>query len=502
MSVVESGNTASAAHYNNLRTRVINAASDFGIDLATIEVYLGTTMPAKTAGESISNEDYDKLFLIVYWLRVHQTGSADVGLPSQANNSQWNAGDAILAGDGYAYGTPGVPTPTGAGATSTGNNDLEESILEAENTIGAHAANQFSLTNSTSGSSADTSTSTWGGGTDDSPAGGGVGDELAGDNSRGMIQRNFSIDFSSAAARESFFKLGGEATFYVRMTNSNGVPLTSNPGGAKANWWYRHLNVDNPISFKCTNSIFSTLSNSYQQIFEKTDSNNSLYAMNRTRLLMRKNAANTSIDVRVRCYDYDRSISSWPDAPRDEDVGRRVATYVSLKRITAGTNPLFNTVGKNPTISGTSWTTNAITDQPALAVGPDPFSASFSSEGTPGTTVKNVGTFNVPADRWTITLDSAFTASGFVSGWLLGSSKGSSGNCRIIIRDGSYSGTIVYDTGILLPLGFSVRGTTETGLIFKTNSNSRTYYVQFESTEAGGQTTMSLSVDGYYNGPA
>jgi hypothetical protein len=66
MSVVESGNTASAAHYNNLRTRVINAASDFGIDLATIEVYLGTTMPAKTAGESISNEDYDKLFLATH----------------------------------------------------------------------------------------------------------------------------------------------------------------------------------------------------------------------------------------------------------------------------------------------------------------------------------------------------------------------------------------------------------------------------------------------------
>lgn len=502
MSVVESGNTASAAHYNNLRTRVINAASDFGIDLATIEVYLGTTIPAKTAGETISNEDYDKLFLVVYWLRIHQTGSADVGLPSQGDNFQWNAGDAILAGDGYEFGTPGVSQPSGPGATSTGNNDLEESIFEAENTIGTHAANQFSLTNSTSGSSADTSTPTWGGGTNPSTGGGGIGDTLAGDNSRGMIQRNFSIDFSSAADRDSFFKLGGEVIFYVRLTNSNGVPFTSNPGGSKANWWYRHLNVDNPISFKCTNTIFNSLTTSYQQIFEKTDSNNALYAMNRTRLLMRKNAANTSIDVRVRCYDYDRSISNWPDAPRDEDVGQRVATYVSLKRISASANPLFNTVGKNPTISATAWTTNSISDQPALPVGPDPFSASFSSAGTNGSTTKNVGTFNVPANRWTITLNGTLTASGSVSGWLLGADRTSSGNCRIIIRDGSYSGTVVYDTGILLPVSFTVRGTTVNDIIFKTNSNSRTYYVQFESTEIGGSTTMTLDVDGYYNGPA
>ena len=501
MSIVESGNTASAGHYNDLRTRVINVASSFGIDLATIEVYLGTTLPAKTAGESISNEDYDKLFLVVYWIRVHQTGSADVGLPGQANNSQWNTGDAILAGDGYAYGN--TPVPSGPGATSTGNNDLEEALFQAENTLATHAANQFSLTSSSGGTSADTSTATWGGGTDDSPAGGSTGDQLAGDNSRGMIQRTFSIDFPSAAARASFFDLGGEVIFYVRMTNSNGIPLTSNPGGTKANWWYRHLNIDNPITFICTNSIFSTLSNSYQQIFEKTDSNNSLYAMNRTRLLMRKNSANTSIDVRVRCYDYDRALTSWPDAPRDEDVGQRVATYVSLKRITAGTNPLFNTVGKTPSISGTGWTTNAITDQPALAVGPDPFSASFASQGTAGTTTKNVGTFNVPANRWTITLQSTLSASGFSSSRIFGGSvQGSSGNCRIRIRDGSYSGTVVYDTGSLLPPAFNIRGTVLNDFIFKTNSDARTYYVQFTSTETGGSAAMTLNVDGYYNGPA
>lgn len=500
MSIVEIGNTATAAQYNDLRTRIINAAAQFGISLATIEVYLGTSMPAKVAGDAISNEDWDKLYVIVYWLRFHQKGVVDPGLPPGGDFFQWNQGEPILAGDGYEYSVAeGVPV--GALETDKGYNDISEAIYEAENTPSTHAANQFTLVGA-NGTSADTSTPTWGGGTNGSTAGGSAGDQLAGDNSRGMIERTFSVTWSSVTARDTFFALGGEATFFVRMTNSNGVPLTSAPSGTKANWWYTHLNVDNPISFILAGNIFDVLTTSYQQFQEKTDSNNALYSMNRTRISLRKNSANTRVDVKVQCFDYDRAITEWPDAPVDEDVGQRVATYVSLKQINASTNPLFNTVGSNPSISAGSWSTNAITDQPALAVGPDPFSASFSGAGTAGSTTKNIGTFDIPADRWTLSLQSTLSASGYSASGLLSSSSASSGNCRIIIRDGSYSGTIVYDTGLQLGISRSNRGTVIYGLILKTAAAAKTYYVQFQSTENGADAFGSIVVKGSYNGPA
>lgn len=504
---VEPGFEATASGYNDLRTRVITLCQNIGVTLAFIEVYLGESFPAKVAGDTITNQDYDKLFLVIYWLRVHQFGTPDVGLPASADNSQWNDGDPILAGDGYEFNDDGQAI--GPNSTTKGFNDLLEAVLEAEGQQANVAPNQLSVTNASSGSSADTSTPTWGGGTDGSIVDGAAGDELAGDNSRGMIERTFDINFADTTARDRFFAMGGAATFYVRLTDSNGVPYTSNPGGAKANWWYNHLNVDNPISFKVTEDLLSVLSTSYVQVQEKQESDDALYSMNRTRVYLKKNAANTSVSVRVRCYDYDRSVASWPDEPRDEDVGQRVATWVSLTRITGATNPLFNTVGANPSIVANSWTTNAITDQPALAVAPPPVVQRFQVSSGAGTVTNNLGSITIPAaGNWTIKVEGVMRSGGSSNWSFFGLVRGSSntaGNCDFIVKDGSYTGSTVFSTGLkLTPLSSGGRSYNVNSLIFKTGSVEKTYFVQFSAYRAasGAYANCDVTLTAVYNGPS
>lgn len=504
---VEPGFEATAAQYNDLRSRVLVLCQNIGVTLAFIEVYLGETFPAKVAGDKITNQDYDKFFLVLYWLRVHQSGQADVGLPSSADNAQWNEGDAILAGDGYEFNDDGQAI--GPNTTTKGFNDLLEALLEAEGQTTNVASNQLSVLNATSGNSADTSTTDWGGGTNGTNAGGSPGDELAGDNSRGMIERTFDISFTDTTNRDRFFAMGGSATFYVRLTDSNGVPFSSNPGGAKANWWYNHLNVDNPVSFTVSQDIINILTTSYTQIQEKQESDDALYSMNRTRIYLKKNAANTVISVRVRCYDYDRALTSWPNNPNDEDVGQRVATWVSLTRITGATNPLFNTVGANPSIIANSWTTNAITDQPSLASAPAPVVKRFQGAGTAGGgTTKDLGTFTVPAaGNWTVKVVGNIATGGSSNWTFFGLVRGSSnnaGDCDFIVKDGSYTGQTVYSTGLVLPRSSGGRTYPINALFFKTGSTEKTYYVQFTSWVAasGAYANCDVTLTAVYNGPS
>jgi hypothetical protein len=505
---VEPGFEATASGYNDLRSRVLTLCQNIGVTLAFIEVYLGETFPAKVAGDTITNQDYDKLFLVLYWLRVHQNGTADIGIPTSADNSQWNEGDPIIAGDGYEYSDEGQPI--GANATTKGFNDVLEAVLEAEGQGDSYATNQLSVTNASSGSSADTSTPTWGGGTNDTNTGGSIGDELAGDNSRGMIERVFDINFADSTARDRFFAMGGAATFYVRLTNSNGVPFSSNPGGAKANWWYNHLNVDNPISFKITKDLLAALTTSYIQVQEKQESDDALYSMNRTRVYLKKNAADTSVSVRVRCYDYDRALTSWPNNPNDEDVGERVATWVSLTRITGATNPLFNTVGANPSIVATDWTTNAITDQPALATAPPPVVKTFTgSAPAANTALQDLGTFTVPAaGNWTIKVVGAMTTGGSSNWTFFGLVRGSSnvaGDVDFQVRDGSYSGSTAFSTGLQLsPPSSGRRSYNINSFFFKTGSVEKTYYIRFRgnTSASGAYANCSVTLTAIYNGPS
>ena len=65
MAEVTLGQGITAAQYNDLRTRMLAVCADYGLTTAIIESYLGTTWPVKTAGSTISNTDWDKLFLVI-----------------------------------------------------------------------------------------------------------------------------------------------------------------------------------------------------------------------------------------------------------------------------------------------------------------------------------------------------------------------------------------------------------------------------------------------------
>ena len=497
MAEVSLGTNITAAQYNDLRTRMINVAATYGITQALIESYLGTTWPAVTAGSVVNNTHWDKLFLVIYWCRVHQTNAPDVGLPAVANNAQWNSGEPIYSGDGYEYDANGVPIGPGNGDGSQvgpdkGYNDLEEAVLECENAAYTHAAGQFSSPAS-SATAADTSTTAWGGGTNASNLDGSVGLELAGDNSIGQIRREFDITFSNTTVRDRFFALGGSISVYVRMTNSNGVPLTSDPGTAKANWWYNHLNVADPINLEISKQIFDVLTTSYQTFILKSDSDDTTYNMNRTTVEVKKNAGNTTISFRIICADNDRSLKSWPDEPRDENVGQRVSSWVGIKNITGATNPLFNTVGCIPSVSITqNWVAEQIPGLPPTAVPPTPPSIpafSVSNKGDLsgyGTTTYNVGSFTIPADNWRVVVQGNAYASGNVDTILFGTTvtnRDYGGDCQWIVRAGSTSGTVVYDSGVLFgrSSGYSSKGFL--GQFLKSGTGSVTYYVQFRSYE-------------------
>lgn len=498
--VVAVGDEITAAHYNDLRTRIIALAGTYGVTTTMINTYLGAegSFDAVTAGETLNNVHFDKAFAIYYWLRVHQLGSADVGLPTnQPSFTEYNEGDAILAGDGYVYDENGEIS--GPRDTITGYNDLQLSLEIAEGMAGVHAANQFTNP-ATSAQAGDVSPTDWGGGTNVEVVGGAPGDQQAGDNARGRISREFSITFSSTANRDRFFNMGGELIFSVRLTNSSGVPYTSPRTQAKRNWWYNHLNVSNPIDFRVDRSIFNVLGTGYTQFVLKLDSTNTLYEMNQTKVELKRNAANTVITAKVTCSDYDRSLKDWPDDPRDENVNAGVASWVSVKTVTAGTNPLFNTVGANPSVTNVTnptWTVSTITDVPPLVSSPPiPSIGPFNSGDTNGTTWTR--TFTIPAENWAVKVRGVASKAG-ASNWtffgLLRGSPDIAGTLRIRIFLGSNtSGTELYNSGILTGNSAAAVNINWEATLLKTGAAAQNYTVEFTSYVSSPDATTSTTV--------
>lgn len=512
MAEVVVGQGITAAAYNDLRTRMLAVCSDYGLTQAIIESYLGTTWPAKTAGSTISNTDWDKLFLVIYWCRVHQTNAPDVGIPQTADFAQFTDGTAIQAGDGYEYDVnTGIPSGPGPDGLDRGYNDLEEAVQLCEEFSLTHAPGQFT-DGANQATSADTSSTAWGGGVNDSNLDGSPGFELVGDNSLGQIRREFDIVFTNSTTRDRFFAMGGEVTVYARLTNSNGVPFTSDPGGAKANWWYNHLNVANPINLIINKQLFDVLSTSYQSVIQKFDSDDNTYQLNTTVVEMKRNASNNIISVKIVCADNDRSSKQWPDEPRDENVGQRVATWCSIKTIAGATNPLFNTIGSLPSVSITqAWVVEAITGQPPPAsppAAPGPFTFSVSQKGDitgAGTTSYTLGTFTIPANYWKVNVNFTTFADGNTT-YIFGIFKDRSyyaGNNRLRIYEGDTSGAVVYDSGSLLGRLTAYTTTSATGTILKSTAGSQLYTAQFTSYEDNaGQcnTGCTVTVTANFNG--
>lgn len=512
MAEVTLGQGITAAQYNDLRTRMLAVCTDYGLTQAQIESYLGTTWPAKTAGSSISNTDWDKLFLVIYWCRVHQTNAADVGLPQTADNNQFTNATPIQAGDGYEYNTTtGEPIGPGPDGLDKGYNDLEEAVQLCEEFSLTHAAGQFT-DGASQATSADTSSTAWGGGVNDSNLGGSPGFELVGDNSLGQIRREFDITFTNSTARDKFFAMGGEVTMYARLTNAQGVPFTSDPGGAKANWWYNHLNVSNPINFVINKQLFDVLTTSYQSVIQKFDSDDNTYQLNTTKLEMKRNANNNVISVKIVCADNDRSSKQWPDEPRDENVGQRVATWCAIKTIAGATNPLFNTIGTIPSVSITqAWVVEAITGQAPPAApptAPGPFTLSVSQKGDitgAGTTSYTLGTFTIPANFWKVNINFSTFADGDTT-YIFGIFKDRSyygGNNRLRIYEGDTSGPVVYDSGIVLGMvtGYTTRNISAQFL--KTMTGGQLYTAQFTSREDAPTRTntgCTVTITANFNG--
>lgn len=511
MPAVTTDTTITAADYNDIRTRLLTVCSTYGLDSTLINTYLGSlgNFNAVASGNTIDDNHWDRIFAVLYWLRVHQEGSADPGLPtSQPSGTEYGEGDPIKAGDGYLYDSNGIPiAPNETLPEDRGYNDLLAVLEEAEGKAGVHAATQFQSP-VTQGTAADTSTTNWGGGTytfaDDET----TGDQRASDNDRGKITREFNVTFPSSATRDRFFAMGGEVYFYVRMTNSNGVPLTSTPSGAKAAWWYNHLNVNNPLDFSLGSSIFSLLTTSYQQFRLKTESSDSLYEVNNTAVELKKNSANTTVTVRITCFDNDRALTEWPDEPVDESVGQRVASWVGLKNITSGTNPLFNTVGCIPSVTNVTegWEVGAIAGQPALISSPTVPSTTSISYGLATANRADVGqTFTVPAENWMLQISGNGAASGNVDTAIFGSivtDRDYAGDCRWRLYEGTdATGTLVYDTGILFGRTSGGALKTFSGIVLKSGAASKTYYARFTSYVDGNARAGGLfQVNYFFNG--
>jgi hypothetical protein len=320
------GDSVTASDYNNIRGRINTVTNGY-----YLPGYPG--LNSVNEGDTIDDAHFDTLEQAITYLYLHQNGT-DPGL------TQSNAGDTILAGDG-------------AGGTITrGYEDYSATLTDVEGGTANHAANQYTQTG-TAGRAI--STTAWGGGAATNE-GGAASDPLQSDNAKGRLQITWTLDFGSTSNYNSFFALDCNIVVYARLGNSGGTIYTSDPGEAKRNWWYNHLNVVNPIALVINKAVLDAATTSYVDILTKSDSDDATYNMNRSYIALNRNAAATSFNLRMRFEDLDVAADTWPNLPIDEDVNASVITWCDMKKISSSQNAYVNTDNSQPSITNGGYT--------------------------------------------------------------------------------------------------------------------------------------------------
>ena len=301
MATVNSGDTITAAQYNDLQSRVNNimgtgsGQSGYGQALASAQVSTGNTVTAT---------QMDNLRTDINKANNHQTGSSAsigniaVGQIIGADASGTSLGSLTQTTEGYNdYDAAVTNITTNKFLIDSGEGTLESVTSSSRNT-----------------------------------------------NWQVELQHTFTLDFGSANAARFFFNAGSD----IRMSIS-----LSGQSGSKSNTWSTLLSNIGTVIFNYTNTTqtgsggsfpgtrgWYDMTTSYQNIFTQTVGGGGVYDENNVTIQARRNSASSTLQIRIRIIDADTGDQRpgyLPGPGEDETVNGTISTTIQRFRAT-GTN--------------------------------------------------------------------------------------------------------------------------------------------------------------------
>ena len=301
MATVNSGDTITAAQYNDLQSRVNNimgtgsGQSGYGQALASAQVSTGNTVTAT---------QMDNLRTDINKANNHQTGSSA------------SIGNIAV---GQIIGADASGTSVGSlTQTTEGYNDYDAAVTNI-------TTNKF-LIDSGEGTLEPVTSSS------------------RSTNWQVELQHTFTLDFGSSNAARFFFNSGSDIRMSISLTGQS---------GSKSNTWSTLLSDIGTVTFNYTTTTQSgsggsfpgtrgwyDMTTSYQNIFTQTVGGGGVYDENNVTIQARRNSASSTLQIRIRIIDADTGDQRpgyLPGPGEDETVNGTISTTIQRFRAT-GTN--------------------------------------------------------------------------------------------------------------------------------------------------------------------
>ena len=316
MATVNSGDTITAAQYNDLQSRVNNifgngsGQSGYGQTLTSAQV---------SAGNIVTAAQMDNLRTDINKANNHQTGSA-------ASIGDIAVGQVIGAD---ASGTS-VSSLT---QTTEGYNDYDTAVTNITSNKFLIDSGEGSLENISSASSSRTT------------------------NWKNEIQHIFTIDFGTTDKARYYFNSGSDIRMSLSQTGGSGSKTTS---------WRTLLSDIGTIKFNYTTTTqtgsgssfpgsrgWYDMTTSYQNIMTDSVGGSGVYAENNIVISARKNASSSTLQIRIRLIDADTGDQRpgfLPGPGEDESVTGTITSTVQRFRATGSNVQVAAPSGTNNTL--------------------------------------------------------------------------------------------------------------------------------------------------------
>jgi len=301
MATVNSGDTITAAQYNDLQSRVSNimgtgsSQSGYGQSLTSAQVSTGNTVTA-THMDNLRT-DIDKA-------HNHQSGTSSgigniaVGQIIGADASGTSVGSLTQTTEGYNdYDAAVTAITTNKFLIDSGEGTLESVTSSSRNT-----------------------------------------------NWQVELQHVFTLDFSNANNARFFFNSGSDIRISLALTGQS---------GSKSNTWSTLLTDIGTVIFNYTSTTQSgsggsfpgtrgwyDMTTSYQNIFTQSVGGGGVYDENNVEIAARRNSASSTLTIRIRIIDADTGDQRpgyLPGPGQDEPVNGTISSTIQRFRAT-GTN--------------------------------------------------------------------------------------------------------------------------------------------------------------------
>ena len=301
MATVNSGDTITAAQYNDLQSRVSNimgtgsGQSGYGQALASAQVSTGNTVTAT---------QMDNLRTDINKAHNHQSGTSSgigniaVGQVIGADASGTSVGSLTQTTEGYNdYDAAVTAITTNKFLIDSGEGTLESVTSSSRNT-----------------------------------------------NWQVELQHVFTLDFTNANNARFFFNSGSDIRISLALTGQS---------GSKSNTWSTLLSNIGTVTFNHTSTTQSgsggsfpgsrgwyDMTTGYQNIFTQSVGGGGVYDENNVEIAARRNSASSTLTIRIRIIDADTGDQRpgyLPGPGQDEPVNGTISSTIQRFRAT-GTN--------------------------------------------------------------------------------------------------------------------------------------------------------------------